>query len=101
AARRAVDLLAALERLPVADAREVRHPRLPPARLLLHLRLAVRRDRACARRDVYDPPPARPPADRGHGRPRRPALDLGPPVHAVRDALRHGVEPRTEVVKPS
>ena len=51
--RRAADLVAALEGLLLADAREVRDPRLPPARLLLLPRLPDddRRSRARHLRD--------------------------------------------------
>ena len=73
-------------------AREVRDPRLPPARLLLLPRLPDddRRPRARHLRDGAAV--SRQPHHAGDDRPRRAAPDLGQPVHAVRDVVRHGVE---------
>ena len=92
--RRAAHLVAALEGLLLADAREVRDPRLPPARLLLLPRLPDDdgrprarhlRDRAALRRQRHHA---------GDDRARRAAADLGQPVHALRHVVRHGVEQR-------
>ena len=89
------DLVAAGQGLLLADAREVRHPRLPPARLLLRARHPddARSGSASGSREVVlrilgnD-------ITRGDDRARRAAADLGLAVHALRDVVRHGVEPR-------
>ena len=80
------------EGLLLPDAREVRDPRLPPARLLLLPRLPDDDARARARdrrgRAAAD-------GERDHDadhRPRRAPADLGVAVHALRDVVRHGVE---------
>ena len=78
----------------LADAREVRDPGLPPARLLLRLRAPLLAPRARARGNRHDPSYPRQRAHGRDGRPRRAAFDCRPAVHAVRDAVRHGVEPR-------
>ena len=38
-------------------------------------------------------------SDGGHGRSGGPSADDGPPLHPVRDAVRHGVEPRTALIR--
>ena len=91
------DLVAADEGVLLADAREVRDPRLPSARLLLCLRNPVLASRARARDHGHDPSYRRQRARGRNGRPRRPAPHRGPALHAVRHAFRHGVEPRAAV----
>ena len=90
---RAADLVAALKGFFWRLKREVRDPRLPPARLLLRARAPddVRRPRCSARSRLI----LRLNGQRDHDaddRPRRAAADLGQPVHALRDVVRHGVE---------
>ena len=81
------------EGLLLAAAREVRDPRLPPARLLLRARDPDDRSPASCSALIEVDPAAE--GERDHDaddRPRRAAADLGQPVHAVRDVVRHGVE---------
>ena len=86
------DLLAAAEGVLLADEGEVRDPRLPSARLLLHPRDRDARDRARPRHRRDDPPLQRLRDPTGHGDAGRAARRLGPSVHAVRDVVRHGIE---------
>src|SRR5439155_23636338 len=96
----AADLLAAGQGLLLADAREVRDPGLPPARLLLPARAAddVRRPRARDQRG--DPALPRPPDHGRHDRARSPSAHLGNAVHALRHVVRHGVEQGPALTSP-
>ena len=98
---RAAHLVAAAEGLLLPHAREVRDPRLPPARLLLLPRLPDDDARARARdrrgRAAAD-------GERHHDaddRPRRAPADLGVAVHALRDVVRHGVEQGPRRARPA
>ena len=97
---RADDLLAAGEGLLLADAREVRDPRLPPARLLLRARLPGHADRARPRDRRARPADHGQRDHAGDDRARRAAADLGLAVHALRDVVRHGVEQGSRRSRP-
>ena len=80
----------------LAAAREVRDPRLPPARLLLRVRLPLDAGGPRARRRRDRLPHRRVRRERRHRRPDRPAPDLRLAVHALRHVVRHGVEQRPD-----
>src|SRR5581483_459914 len=104
---RAAHLVAAPARILLAAAREVRHPRLPPARLLLRLRLSRHPRGARARDRRARRSHRRPPGQCRHRGPGRSATDLRIAVHTVRDVVRHGVEqgpqvgPAVSVITPT
>src|SRR5205085_9836821 len=86
------DLVAAREGVLLADAGEVRDPRLPPAGAVLRARVPVdaRRLRARLRRARLSH--RRLPGERRHRGADRAPAHLRLAIHAVRDVVRHGVE---------
>ena len=74
----------------LAHGPEVRHPRLPPTRLLLHGRARHLADRVRAGRVIGRRALHRRSSQAGNGDPRCDVAHLRGPVHAVRHVVRHG-----------